>query len=151
MKIVGTYQFTAIGGTNANAHTFHFPRIYKSPDQKILITVGSISYVSAQDDPENPDYTPHSFFLDGLGVITGKCNIERDNGSTMTTSNRWFLGTTGGVWNSDIKTDSATFQPPRLLLDDLPLNDFTISSEHYTVTSENSKFLVSFNIDVVEV
>lgn len=149
MKTIGTYQFTAIGGTNANAHTFHFPRIYKSAEQKILLTVGSISYVATHDTPK--DYTPHSFFLDGLGVITGKCNIERDSGSAMTTSNRWFLGTCGGVWDSNTKTDSVTFSPPRLLLDELPLNEFTISSEHYTEVTENSKFLVSFNIDVVEV
>ena len=149
MKTVGTYQFTAIGGTNANAHTFHFPRIYKSAEQKILITVGSISYVATHDSPA--DFTPHSFFLDGLSVITGKCNIERDTGSSMTTSNRWFLGTTGGVWDSNRKVDAVTFHPPRLLLDDLPLNEFTISSEHYTEPTEASKFLVSFNIDVVEV
>lgn len=149
MKTVGTYQFTAIGGTNATAHTFHFPRIYKSPEQKILLTVGSISYVALHDSPA--DYTPHSFFLDGLGVITGKCNIERDSGSEMTTSNRWFLGTCGSYYTNARKVDSVTFSPPRLLLDELPLNQFTISSEHYTEVTEDSKFLVSFNIDVVEV
>jgi hypothetical protein len=150
MKTIGTYQFTAIGGTSANTHTFHFPRIYKSAEQKILITVGSISYSATHDSP--PDYTPHSFYLDGLGVITGKCNIERDSGSAMTTSNRWFLGTCGGYWSlTSQKNWSHTFSPPRLLLDELPLNEFTISSEHYTEVTENSRFLVSFNIDVVEV
>ncbi len=148
MKRIATYQFTAIGGSSASSHDFSFPRIYKSTEQKILLTVGSISYIASHDAPA--DYTPHSFYLDGLSVITGKCNIERDSGSTRTTSNRWFLGTCGGVWDSNTKTYGLTFAPPQMLLDDLPMTPFSISSEHYTEDSEASKYLISFNIDVVE-
>ena len=149
MKTVGTYQFTAIGKTSATEHDFNFPRIYKQPDQKIMLTVASISYLATK----NVATEPYTMFLSGIGEITGKCNVERDVGTTRTTSNRWYLGSAGFSETHGANYSVASqFAPARMMIDDLPLNPFTISVEHYSpiTGSETGQFLVSFNIDVTE-
>lgn len=150
MTTVATYQQTFISGNDATKKDkFRFERVYKpDPSYRIRITCESLVYMGAQTTAMNPQL----YFLEGLPAITGKTNILRDATTTQQQSQGWFLGSNSAYMTTTKQTSATVYKAPYLLLDDLPLNEFTIGSQFMVGgdTSQATKFAVTFLIEVLE-
>jgi hypothetical protein len=149
MNVIATYQQTFISTSNSASQTFNFERVYKPhPNHQILITVASVSYESTN---AGTTYTPHIFTLNGINEFSGKSTTQL-SGTTRDTRAGWFLGVGGEQSIDGSKSASMMTQPSRLMVDDIPITDFRIDVTHFSGgTAGGCKFLVSFNIDVVEI
>jgi hypothetical protein len=145
MKVVQTYQQNFVSNTEVQNQSFNFTRVYKqNPNHKLMVTVASLSYYSTTANDE-----PVSFFLEGVGEFSSSSTTQQSLGDVV--MNSWYLGSLGHHWDDTSKSGSSVFESPKKLVDDLTLNPFKISIQGFNSVGESSKFIVSLNIDVVEV
>ncbi len=131
-KIVETYQQTFYCSTASTSATFNFTRLLKQKhNQHFRVKV--VYFSSLNTSP-----TAGLWFL-SYGF--GKCNFQEINGVTgakVGESNDYFLGT--------FSDNGAESSPCELLVDEVFLTPFRI----YTKDGVAAKFLVSFQIDLLE-
>jgi hypothetical protein len=143
MKSVNTYQQT-FWGRGATSWSFQFTRIYKSrPENKLVVrAIQSIAGVSADGVDK-----PIIISLTNGADITGKCNqYVNAAGTASATTNPFVLGIIGSANRPPTMTNS-----PMMIVNDLPLNQMTISVRHYDDTATgNLNCFVVFEIEEIE-
>lgn len=140
MKIVRTYQQTFVSGVAATKVIFRFNKLYKQdPKNKFQISCSCLAYVDSS--VANPK--PHLFFASGLQAVNSSNSnvsyiayVEDDLSTTNATNNQpefntndFFLGVLGsGTVTSptSIRGESYMVSSPKIIVDDLPLDDITI-------------------------
>ncbi len=139
------YQQTFWGQENSE-WSFRFNRVYKSrPENKLIIRV--IQCVAGVGATSKPDL-PYLIFLNNAADITGKCNLfVNDNGTLSQNGNPFVLGISGS--SAHPITSSGN---PQITVSELPLNEMTISVQHYDGSAVGTLFcVVVFEIEEVEV
>ena len=152
MKIVRTYQQTFVNGSAAATRwIFRFNKVYKQdPKHKFQI---SVSCLATTDDGVSPK--PHLFYANGLQAVNSSnsnvsCfaiydisgNIQYESNKTPEfNTNDFFLGVLGGGVNSGgtVRGDSWIVNSPKIIVNDLPLDDITIYYRHPD-TNNGTKF-----------
>jgi hypothetical protein len=141
-KKAAIYQQT-FWGQSGNSWTFRFSRIYKSrPENKLILRV----LQSALGGSTKYD-VPHIITMTNAAEINGKCNqfVYNTFGNT-TTQNPFVLGLVGSAAHPTCNTGS-----PEVMLNDLPLNDMTISVQHLDLTPTGNLYLsIVFEIEEIE-
>ena len=151
VKVLDTYQQTFICSGASTQQDFNFSRVYKQhPSNKIRLSVNQISFFTAQN---SSDLEPHVVYLSGIPELTGKCSVLDISGNSVVKNNRCLLGVLGGdITTANNKGSSHITHQPQFIMNDLPLGAFKIQLEHLIqeTFTENTLFLVSFQIDVCE-
>ena len=134
-KVIETYQQTFSCSSNTLQATFNFTRVMKQkPEQKFrlkLVYFSNLQNIS----------TPGLWFLK-YGY--GKCNFQEVNAQGVKTNenNDFFLGTF-----SDNAAENNLFE---MLVDEIYVTPFTIYNTDKVSASAPTKFLVSFQIELLE-
>jgi len=156
MKIVREYQQN-FSGILRREWSFQFTKVYKQ-DPKNILTI-EVSTLASTDTTNNPN--PHLFFLQGLSQLSSAAatsgdlvNLEANTFTQVQNPNDFFLGALGGGLNAagsargDIWADA---NPPKIYVNELPLNPFRIYYRHpSSVVNEIGDvldgFFISFKI-----
>jgi len=145
-KTAQLYQQT-FWGTLGTSWKFQFSRIYKSkPENRLLIKViQCVASTGANDKKDEPIVIS----LTNGADINGKCNqyiADATNELYITTRNPFVLGVVGSSAHPTTAAGS-----PTLVVNDLPLNQMTITVQHTDFTSTgNVSCLVVFEIEEIE-
>jgi len=148
MRTITKYQATFQGATPAAQFQFQFQRIYKqAPHHKFLIRCTNISDYRAGSLAVNP----HNYFVQGF-LGDGHCSFSGIVAEGLI-SNDFFIGTTstnGAEATTPTNIGTAmNYQANDLIVDDIPLNPFTLVYRHTASTALASgliEVLVSFEI-----
>lgn len=148
MKDIKHYQVSFAGTTPAPSFQFQFPRYYKqAPHHKFIIRCVNLTDYRAGSLAVNP----HSYYAVGF-LGDGICTYSGAVGENII-SNDYFLGTTstnGAEATTPTNVGTATsILPCDLMLNDIPINPFTIAYRHTaspTFASGNVELLVVFEI-----
>tara|TARA_R110002126_G_scaffold291537_1_gene453501 strand:- start:12757 stop:13266 length:510 start_codon:yes stop_codon:yes gene_type:complete len=148
-KVIRTYQQTFCGA-EGYAWTFRWNKLYKQdPKNKFVISVISIASTEA-----DIVVTPSQFYLrqnsgfnqynansSALSVDFADPAIENPAFQT----NDWFIGTLGGWmdFTNVLQGNSSLFAPPQLLVDDLPVDNFTI---YWRAANSGNAFVVETGV-----
>ncbi len=132
-------------GTGSSSWVFQFSRIYKSrPENKLVVRVLQCSCgIAGANKPDKP----YIITLTNGADLTGKCNLfYNEAGVSVTTENPFVLGLTGSGSHPTTATGS-----PAIIVNDLPLNQMTISVQHFDKTNVGDVILlVIFEIEEIE-
>jgi hypothetical protein len=145
-KTAQLYQQT-FHGYLGTSWRFQFSRIYKSkPENRLLIKVIQCVAATATNDKKDD---PIIISLTNGADINGKCNeylADATNNIYGTTANPFILGIVGSPAHPSTMTGS-----PTLIVNDLPLNQMTISVKHSDFTNTgNVNCIVIFEIEEIE-
>lgn len=129
MREIKHYQVSFAGTTPASSFQFQFPRYYKqAPHHKFKIRCVNLTDYRAGSLAVNPhSYYATGFLGDGLCTYSGTT-------SEAIISNDYFLGTTStngaeATTPTNVGTSTALL-PTDLMLNDIPINPFTIAYRH---------------------
>jgi len=148
MREIKHYQVSFAGTTPAASFQFQFPRYYKqAPHHKFILRCVNLTDYRAASLAVNP----HSYYANSF-LGSGACTYSGIVGEGII-SNDYFLGTTstnGAEATSPTNVGTATaLLPTDLMLDDIPLNPFTIAYRHTassTYATGTVELLVVFEI-----
>lgn len=148
MREIKHYQVAFAGTTPASSFQFQFPRYYKqAPHHKFIIRCVNLTDYRAASLAVNPhSYYAVGFLGDGICTYSGTT-------SEAYLSNDYFLGTTstnGAEASAPTNIGTSTsILPCDLMLNDIPVNPFTISYRHTaspTFATGSVEILVVFEI-----
>ena len=114
---------------------FRFTRVMKTNHlQKFRIKVLGITNLNSS--------AGGLLYLKDLPEITGNCNIQTNNGGAMSATNNFYLGS--------LDFNTADNVEPEMLVDEIPLDDFTVVRRDATNANVNGGFVVSFQIELMD-
>jgi hypothetical protein len=148
MREIKHYQVSFAGTTPAASFSFQFPRYYKqAPHHKFLLRCLNLTDYRAGSLLVNP----HSYYATGF-LGDGVCTYSGVVGEGII-SNDYFLGTTstnGAEASAPTNVGTSTsILPCDLMLNEIPLNPFTIAYRHTassTFATGTVELLVVFEI-----
>jgi hypothetical protein len=148
MKDIKHYQVSFAGTTPASSFQFQFPRYYKqAPHHKFILRCLNLTDYRASSLAVNP----HSYYATGF-LGDGICTYSGTTSEAII-SNDYFLGTTStngaeATTPTNVGT-STSILPCDLMLDNIPINPFTIAYRHTassTFATGTIELLVVFEI-----